>query len=437
MSLPKKSQHIFISFLPQILVLAMLMMANSSFGQTSQIKNGVNIQASYYNGGRVNIGWELMKEFPEIEAVRIEIEPELAHQAISWIREAHENGYQVIATYHDAKKLGTDSKQELINAANWWEDNYNNLSSSGPIIINLMNEWGSHTISPSEYAAAYNEAIEIIRPFYSNKIIVDVPGWGQATKIAADAYPLFDDKYITYSIHIYTSAFNVEQKRWLTHEDLAYLDATGADCMVGEFCDTATGGADWCTIIDNCFANEWPLFGWAWNGDGRNMNMTEPHWRDEPKASEFRPTEFMKVITDKLKGVPCYTQADEDCTGDLIGEKCNDENQYTINDHFNEHCHCIGNFTPVLQTKNTSQKDLIIYPNPIDNNQEKNIELFQISSPGHVRIFNSIGENLVSIPTTFRQERISVNTGGFNPGIYWVSFQDGEDIRIAKAFVIL
>ena len=436
LSLPKKSQHISFTFLAQIFLCGLLFMASPAFSQTSQIKNGVNIQASYYNGGRVNIGWELMKEYPEIEAVRIEIEPALAHQAISWIREAHENGYQVIATYHDATKLGSDDTQELLNAAHWWEDNYNNLSSSGPIIINLMNEWGSHTISPAEYAAAYNEAIDIIRPFYSGKIIVDVPGWGQATKIAADAYPLFDDQNITYSIHIYTSAFNVEQKRWLAHEDLAYLDATGADCMVGEFCDTATGGADWCTIIDNCFANEWPLFGWAWNGDGRNMNMTEPHWRDQPRANEFRPTEFMKVITDKLKGIPCYTQADEDCTGDMIGERCEDKNPYTVNDRFNEYCHCVGHFNSNLQFKNTTQKELIIYPNPVESNQEISIELFQINAFGHLQIYNSIGENIISVPTTFHQERININTERFIPGVYWVSFQDGEDIRLAKAFVV-
>lgn len=429
------SHHILKSIVQHILVLAFLMLAGSTFSQKIDIKNGVNIQASYYDGGRVNIGWDLMKDYPEIEAVRIEIEPALAFQAIRWIREAHENGYQVIATYHDSQKLGSDDREELLKAAYWWEDNYESLSSTGPIIINIMNEWGSHSISPQEYADAYNEVIEIIRPFYPGKLIVDVPGWGQATKIAADSYPLFEDQTIVYSIHIYTSAYNVEQKRWLSHDDLAYLDATGADCMVGEFCDTATGGADWCTIIDNCYINGWPLFGWAWNGDGRGMNMIEPFWTDDPKATEYSPTEFMTIVTDKLKGIRCYTRADEDCTGDLIGERCNDENEYTLNDRFNEYCHCIGNFTDILQS-NISDQELIVYPNPVSQNQEINIELFQIRVSGQINIYNSIGQNLMHIPTTRNQERITLNTSQFDSGIYWVSFQDGNDFNIAKAFVV-
>ena len=180
-------------------------MGEFTFSQEVEIKNGVNIQASYYNKGHVNIGWELMQSYPDIEAVRIEIEPDYVHQAKNWISEAHEHGYQVIATYHDSRQLGTDNEEELIKAANWWKNNYMVLSATGPIIINIMNEWGSHDISPRHYANAYNDAIEIIRPFYSNTLIVDVPGFGQATKIAADAYPFFKDHDITYSCLLYTS----------------------------------------------------------------------------------------------------------------------------------------------------------------------------------------------------------------------------------------
>ena len=430
-----KSHHIFQLSIQRTILFAVLLMANTSFCQISQIKNGVNIQASYYNGGRVNLGWELMKEYPEIEAVRIEIEPFIAHQAARWIREAHENGYQVIATYHDSQKLGSDDPQELLNAAHWWEDNYQNLTSSGPIIINLMNEWGSHDISPQNYADAYNEAIGIIRPFYPGKIIIDAPGWGQATKIAADAYPFLTDKEIIYSIHVYTSAFNIEQNRWLSHEDLSYLDATGAECMVGEFCDTATGGADWCSIIDECYVNDWPLFGWAWNGDGRNMNMIQPDWTDNPRATEYQPTNFMKIITDKLRGVPCYTEADEDCTGDLIGEKCDDGNQYTVNDRFNDFCHCTGNFTSLYESSSLDQ-NLLIYPNPVTKGQEIDIELFNLSARGQINIYNSLGQIIKHIPTTHNQEKISINTSLFSSGIYWISYQDVADFNLAKAFVV-
>ena len=129
------------SYSAHCLLLAIMLAWGTSFAQGTQIKNGVNIQASYYNNGHVNMGWDLMQSYPEIEAVRIEIEPYRLQQAKTWISEAHEYGYQVIATYHDSQKLGSDSRDELMKAATWWKDNYTNLSSSGPIIINLMNEW--------------------------------------------------------------------------------------------------------------------------------------------------------------------------------------------------------------------------------------------------------------------------------------------------------
>ncbi len=420
----------------QLMVASMMLLVSGSiFGQEFEIKNGVNIQASYYNEGYVNMGWELMAEYPEIEAVRIEIEPNRVHQARNWIREAQEHGYQVIATYHDFRKLGSDKKDELLKAANWWKKNYESLSSFGPIIINLMNEWGSHDIPPEDYAIAYNEAIDIIRPFYSDPIIVDVPGFGQATKIAADAYTYMTDENFIYSVHIYTSAFNIEQNRWMSHEDLAYLDATGANCMVGEFCDNSSGGSDWCSIIDDCYVNGWPLFGWAWNGDGANMNMIEPHWRDDPLAETFSPTEFMKVVIDKLAGIPCYTQADEECMSHLIGEPCNDKNEYTINDRYNEYCHCTGTFISQFQS-NISEMDMVIYPNPVGQNQQLSIEMFKVFVKGDIKIINSIGNTLLTQHVNQDEQIISIDTHGLPSGLYWASFQDDENVFMSKAFFV-
>ena len=429
-------RQIYFSSLRQVIICAVVLLSGYTFGQSIDIKNGVNIQASYYNDGYVNIGWDLMKEYPQIEAVRIEIEPNRAHQARTWISEAHASGYQVIATYHDARQLGTDSREELMKAANWWKTNYEIFTRTGPVIINIMNEWGSHDISPRDYADAYNEAIHTIRAFNSDPLIVDVPGFGQATKIAADAYDYLEDQNIIYSIHVYTSAFNIEQKRWLSHEDLAYLDATGADCMVGEFCDTATGGADWCSIIDECYVNGWPLFGWAWNGDGNTMNMIEPHWQDQPLAHTFRPTDFMDIITDKLAGIPCYTQADEYCSNNnLKGKICDDGNDFTINDRYNEYCHCTGTFTSELNS-NTSESDLIIYPNPISSNQQLSIELFRINVSGQINIINSMGVTMISEPVIRNQERIFIDTYELNTGVYWASFQDDHKVYKSKAFIV-
>ena len=419
-----------------ILACAILLACTPTYCQEFEIKNGVNIQASYYNRGRVSMGWELMKAYPEIEAVRIEIEPNRASQARTWIKEAHDHGYQVIATYHDSGELGTDSRQELNKAAEWWKNNYVSLSSSGPIIINVMNEWGSHDISPKDYANAYNEAIETIRSVYSGHLIVDVPGYGQATKIAADAYPLIEDKKIIYSVHIYTSAVNVEEQRWLSSKDLSDLDATGAPCMIGEFSDDSLGGADWCGLIDLCYQAGWPLFGWAWNGDGRGMNMIEPHWDDEPLASTYTATELMEVITDKLAGIPCYSQADEDCELNLIGEICNDDNEYTVNDRYNENCHCAGVFAEDLNS-NTPEVDLIIYPNPVGATQEITIEFFKIYSSGQINIINSMGQTLLSQTVTQDKDRVTVNTSQLRSGIYWASFYTNQKVFASKAFIII
>ena len=107
--------------------------------------NGVNLQPSYYNGGDVDFGWDFMKQNSKIQTVRIEIEPDALGQAKNWISQANNNGYHVIATYHNYQLLGSDDPNELINAANWWQSNYwRPLLLLVSFTINLMNEWGDH-----------------------------------------------------------------------------------------------------------------------------------------------------------------------------------------------------------------------------------------------------------------------------------------------------
>ena len=424
-----KSQHV--SFLALIISLLFLSVLN---GQEYDIKNGVNIQASYYNRGVVNLGWELMEDYPEIEALRIEIEPYRTAQARTWIREAQSKNYQIIATYHDSKKLGSNKIEDLIEAAKWWRNNYKSLSGDSPFIINIMNEWGDHSITPTEYASAYNEAIPIIREVYDGPLIVDVPGFGQAAEIAADALTLFQDKKIIFSVHIYTSAFNVAKNRWLNESDLSYLAATGVKCMVGEFCDAGRGGADWCSLVDYCYQNNWPIFGWAWNGDGGTMNMIEPHWRDQPLANSFNPTPLMDKIINKLAGVPCFTLADKNCNNELIGASCNDNNAYTINDRYNESCHCTGSFTSFLQTSN-AESSLLVYPNPLGHNEQLFIEFIKINQQGQLSIFNSVGQRVYSYTKQTADQNLAIDASLFESGLYWAVFQSNGKERIAKAFV--
>jgi len=128
-----------------------------------------------------------MKRCKKIKTVRLEIELDKAGQAKEWIAQAQSRGYAVIATYHKVSALGSDETSELLAAADWWRVHYAGLAASGPFTINLMNEWGSHKLSAAAYSNAYNDAISVVRKVCSGPIIIDVPGWGQETAVAADA----------------------------------------------------------------------------------------------------------------------------------------------------------------------------------------------------------------------------------------------------------
>jgi LysM repeat protein len=190
-----------------------------------------------------------MRGFTKIKTVRIEIEPDRAVQARGWIQEACGHGFNVIATYHKySAPLGTDNRAELAAAASWWTSNYAGLLStpvmytvkaddtlsslaarfygdparysvifranssltdpgvirvgqtliiparSRSFTVNLMNEWGSHSLTAREFAEAYNSAISAVRGVYTGPLIIDVPGYGQETAVAASAVKRLRDQ---------------------------------------------------------------------------------------------------------------------------------------------------------------------------------------------------------------------------------------------------
>jgi len=68
-------------------------------GRRASFGDGVNLQPSYFCDGDQDLGWDLMNDYPDIETVRIEIEPfsfgEVAttvEDAKRWIDEAGANG---------------------------------------------------------------------------------------------------------------------------------------------------------------------------------------------------------------------------------------------------------------------------------------------------------------------------------------------------------
>ena len=275
-------------------------------GRSLEWGDGVNLQPSYFAEGNVTFGWELMRQHPAIRTVRVEIEPRVPMEvATRWLREAHAEGLRVIATYHHFPYNGSDSAEELLNAARWWKKNFATLNEAAPgLIVNLMNEWGSHKQTARTFADAYNPAISVVREVYQGPIIVDVPGWGQETYVARDASALLPDGNLIFSVHIYASGW-VEQgpNRWMRPEDLDALDATGRPAIVGEFGGEREGESDWSAIIDHAREKGWPLLAWAWNGDGERMNMVQPYWGDEPRAQTYSPHPYFQKVYSKLREV--------------------------------------------------------------------------------------------------------------------------------------
>jgi mannan endo-1,4-beta-mannosidase len=260
--------------------------------------NGVNLQPSYYNPLTVNLGWDLMLQHPYIKTVRIQIEPDQAAAAKAWIAAAQSRGYQVIATYHKSTVLGSNDITELIQAADWWVTHYHELG--GNFIINLMNEWGNHQLTPGLYSGAYNQAIKGIRQVYSDYIIVDLPGWGQDIDTACNAV-IYDPK-IAWSVHIYPSGYNTNRTLMPAHLD--HLAATKRPCLVGEFGNQNTGNCDWKACIAHARDElKWTVMGWCWNGDGDEhgvYNMVSPSWKTDSTATSFTKSSYFDTIYSRL-----------------------------------------------------------------------------------------------------------------------------------------
>jgi hypothetical protein len=298
------------TFITALVVVLALAIGQVGEAATNNLGDGVNLQASYFCSGDMNLGWNLMNENGNIKSVRIEMDP--GEQAsvpdfTRWIKEANDNGYQVIATYHNWQDNGSPDPTTLMTAANWWKDNYSQLSTAGPFTVNLMNEWGNHDVDAQEYADAYNQAISVVRGFYSGPIICDIPGWGQETHVAATASPLINDNNIILSVHIYPSAYNQVTGNWMQMSDLDYLGNAGRPVLVGEFGSKASSGsADWSALVDHAKSKGWTVIGWAWNGDGSPdpMNMISPYWGNNCNVTSYSRTSYFNTVYDKLRSNP-------------------------------------------------------------------------------------------------------------------------------------
>lgn len=250
--------------------------------------NGINLQPSYQAGGEVDLGWSLMKPLSAIQTLRLEIEDFAVDAAARWIYEASTRGYTVIATYHSFKAIDhpspADDAKHMARAIQFWNANYKKLAEAGPFIINVMNEWGHKTIGAKAYADQYNQAIAAIRSYYSGLLIIDLPGYGQLARVAADAVtgaggitPI-QDRNVVLSMHVYPQTWN--GKGPLTVADLDLLAATGRPCMIGEFGESNEApNTDWSAIVSYARLLSWPVFAWCWDGDGGVMNVMLPEFQ--------------------------------------------------------------------------------------------------------------------------------------------------------------
>ncbi len=282
--------------------------------------DGVNLQPSYFCSGDQQLGWGLMNQYPAIQTVRIEIEPFSFDEVVTtrddakrWIDEATTNGYDVIASYHHYPDNGAPDAGPLQSAAEWWVDHYDYLTQDSSITINLMNEWGDHTVTADQYASAYNEALSTIRSGvgYDGPIVCDAPGWGQETHRLAEATTMIDDSNLICSVHVYPSGWNQHVNEALSPSHLDVLDATGYPCLIGEFGNWAasSSGTDWEAVVDHAKSLGWPVIGWAWNGDGSDepMNMADPYWGDSCSASSYTTSDYFDVVYAKLGDSPADT----------------------------------------------------------------------------------------------------------------------------------
>jgi mannan endo-1,4-beta-mannosidase len=268
----------------------------------------VNIQASYFCSGNQDIGWTLMKANAKIQTVRIELDP-TAQAGIDdfkrWISEANANGLKVIATHHDADFNGSKDPASLLAAANWWKTNYATLAASGSFVVNLMNEWGDHSVTAQQYASAYNNAIAIVRQVYSGPIICDIPGWGQEYHVARDASALITDPNIIFSCHIYPGGFD-SVNGTPVRANIDVLASSGRPCLVGEFGSGGRGSSDWSDLVDYAKSKGWTVLAWSWNGDGSKptkMNMISPYWGDRNACSVTNysiNSSYFNIVYNKL-----------------------------------------------------------------------------------------------------------------------------------------
>jgi len=163
-------------------------------------------------------------------------------------------------------------------------------------------------VGQNEHNSGGRKALDV----YDGTIIVDIPGYGQETHVAADAAKNIDDDDVILSAHLYPVAYNNDQGRPLDVESLQYLhnNSGGFDCMVGEFGTRTDGNVNVTGLIEEAKSLGWPVIAWCWNGDGGDMNMITPYWGNGCTPKQLNKTDYFDIVYKQLGERTIYAQAE-------------------------------------------------------------------------------------------------------------------------------
>jgi mannan endo-1,4-beta-mannosidase len=127
--------------------------------------------------------------------------------------------------------------------------------------------------------------------------VVDIPGWGQETLTASQASPLLLDANIIFSAHVYPNGWNGAAQHSLCASDMDVLKSSDRPCLIGEFGTTGQGDVDVPTVVTHAKEIGFiGVLGWAWNGDGGDMNMVSPAWYEDATASIYHKSSYFDEV---------------------------------------------------------------------------------------------------------------------------------------------
>ena len=134
--------------------------------------------------------------------------------------------------------------------------------------------------------------------------------------------------------------------------------------------------------------------------------------------------------------------AAEDCDDNdanlpqLPGTPCDDGVDTTINDvYLEDGCTCEGTPDDDTSTNDTfSAKDILLFPNPVSD--ELTISFSErLIGESQIRIYNTIGMQMLNQEMTCGA-KCTISVQNWSPGIYWLHIQNTDGINVSRNFIV-